>query len=468
MNHLDFEKTQLFTNKAKEARIDSPSSSGPPSMPSVSPPPVKPVVKKLSKEEKILLATGGVLTLGLGAIVIVSMTDDDVVPVEAVNAPQSPIQAPIIETENATTPEKPVVELPTSPVVHEPKHTKPHQSVHDNQHALIDIPDELTVATKVTDDMSFDDAFKTARTEVGPGGLFVWNDTYYGTFNEREWENLPEAKKNAWIGAVEPIIDPHVPEEASITGDNHVIIADRGEIIWTGIDKDGDGIAEVLTARVQGQSPIVMIDNDKDGKLDTRYFLNSATGKVTSTPIEQTRMEMKDINEIPQIEAGSSFFITNDVTIQDSAQMPVTILEENGAYMVGIDLDNDALVDIISLNKDGENPVVAMDMDNDGRIETSFIYDADQQMVVAMETEPMESMIISEQAEFSEEAQITDNEDSSDDDDTTDGQHHNHHTSNNYAHTDSANEEDTPYEEAENAPAIYFNHESEAADDFVA
>ena len=48
------------------------------------------------------------------------------------------------------------------------------------------IQDEATVETteileahSVTDDMSFSEAFATARAEVGPGGAFVWHGQVY-------------------------------------------------------------------------------------------------------------------------------------------------------------------------------------------------------------------------------------------------------------------------------------------------
>ena len=115
--------------------------------------------------------------------------------------------------------------------------------------------------------MPFDTAFNTARSEVGPGGLFVWNNTYYSTFSESEWKSLPDTQKENWLQATEDILEPTVPEPDQLASDNHVVVAERGEITWTGIDKDGDGIAEILIAHAKGGSPIVMMDTDGDGML---------------------------------------------------------------------------------------------------------------------------------------------------------------------------------------------------------
>ncbi|AXE21771.1 hypothetical protein DR864_28255 (plasmid) [Runella rosea] len=455
MNPIDFEKTQIFANKAKAAATPPSPPLVPqmPSVPQVAAAKSKPNVKKLTKEEKILLATGGVLSIGLGAIVFASFSDSVVaVPVVATTT-TLPDTAPVIETEPTKTPDKPI----TTPAPH---HTVPtHHTAHSNStangtaHSLIDIPEEPQVSDKVSDEMSFDEAFKAARNDVGPGGLFVWNETYYGTFSESEWESLPEAKKEQWITAVEPVIDPIVPVEDPIAKDEHVVIADRGEITWTGIDKNGDGFAEVLTARVQGQPPIVMMDADNDGMLDTRYFLDTTTGQVASAPMEQTVMEMSDVNDIPQIEAGSSFHNAHYENTRGNEDIAVSIFEKDGIYLVAIDMDGDALMDIFSLNADGEQPFVAMDMDNDGQVETGYVYSSEHNMVVSSENEPMEPFAIPPQELFGEETYTADadidmDDDTNDDDDSADQ----------YAQSDTHG----------NTEENYFNNQSDAADDFVA
>lgn len=454
MNPIDFEKTRIFANKAKEASIPqaSPAPAGP-SVPQLQTPSAKPTIKKLTKEEKILLAAGGVLSIGLGAIVIANMMEGG--EPEVITETEKPVvEAPIIEVDSSNEPaieHKPAVVKPLPPV-HPPAPVKTDPV----SHSLITIPEDPQVSETVTDDMVFEEAFKVARNEVGPGGLFVWNDTYYGTFSESEWEGLPEAKKDQWITAVEPIIDPQIPEPDPIVGDEHVVIADRGEIIWTGIDKNGDGVAEILTARVQGQPPIVMMDTDNDGRLDMRYFLDTNSGLMASSPMEHTVMGMNDVNEIPHIEPGSAFHTANLEDTRGGEEVPVSILEENGSYIVAIDTDGDALVDILSMNQDGKQPFVAMDMDSDGRVETSYTYNTEQQIMVSLANQPMEPMVLMEQEELPDENYTADTEvDTVEDEDV--------------AEEDSKME--TTDEYAANRPPdsdeMYFNNHSDAADDFV-
>ena len=49
---------------------------------------------------------------------------------------------------------------------------------------------EVSVASSVSDDMSFSEAFTAARTEVGSGGVFEWRGNIYSTFTEDEWNGM--------------------------------------------------------------------------------------------------------------------------------------------------------------------------------------------------------------------------------------------------------------------------------------
>ena len=57
---------------------------------------------------------------------------------------------------------------------------------------------EVPVAHGVNDDMSFTEAFNTARTEVGPGGAFEWHGNIYHTYNQTEWDNMSADDKAAF------------------------------------------------------------------------------------------------------------------------------------------------------------------------------------------------------------------------------------------------------------------------------
>jgi len=58
------------------------------------------------------------------------------------------------------------------------------------------------MATTVSDDMTFEDAFAAARDEVGAGGVFTWHDNVYGTFTTDEWEAMTPQEQMDYFAAV--------------------------------------------------------------------------------------------------------------------------------------------------------------------------------------------------------------------------------------------------------------------------
>ncbi len=55
---------------------------------------------------------------------------------------------------------------------------------------------DTEIATAVNDDMSLEEAYASAREEIGAGGVFVWNGSVYGTYDEEEWNTLSEDQQN--------------------------------------------------------------------------------------------------------------------------------------------------------------------------------------------------------------------------------------------------------------------------------
>lgn len=55
------------------------------------------------------------------------------------------------------------------------------------------------VASSVNDGMSFNEAFATARSEVGAGGCFVWHGNVYGTYYANEWNSMSAAQRDEFV-----------------------------------------------------------------------------------------------------------------------------------------------------------------------------------------------------------------------------------------------------------------------------
>ena len=55
---------------------------------------------------------------------------------------------------------------------------------------------------EVSDDMSFDEAFASARKQVGAGGVFEWRGKLYGTYYKNEWDAMSQADKDQYAANV--------------------------------------------------------------------------------------------------------------------------------------------------------------------------------------------------------------------------------------------------------------------------
>lgn len=411
MNNLDFEKTQIWAKNLASNPVPPVSSIPKPSVNFQKPTFEfkKPVLRPLTKEEKITLAVGGALAIGLGAIVISSLSEDEIV-----KDPVAPVQADLTAPKLDLHTSQPVAKQETPEPVHNvpPPRPMPKREPHEpaaqtpkkeEQHALLEIPETPEVATTPKDEQTFIDAFNAARNEVGPAGVFAWRDTYYSTFTEKEWESVPEEKQEKWLNSAQPIIDPEVQNVQPVAQQvaeqpaeqQHVIVAERGAVTWTGIDKDEDGQAEILVAKINGQSPMVLMDTDGDGLLDTRYDYEASSGKTYASAIDPISMNAAEIEQLEIVPVGPDMgFFNQAKNDQTTETLPVSIIEEGNAYVVSLDSNGDKTVDAITYLTDERGPIVGLDQDNDGQIEMGYVYDSESQKITFQETAPLEELII--------------------------------------------------------------------------
>lgn len=89
----------------------------------------------------------------------------------------------------------------------------------------------ITVATGVTDAMSFNEAFAIARSEVGAGGAFEWRGNVYGTYYAEEWNNMTPAEKSdfynhfSWNNIDSPSVNGATYTEVASNNDDIEIVS---------------------------------------------------------------------------------------------------------------------------------------------------------------------------------------------------------------------------------------------------
>jgi hypothetical protein len=133
--------------------------------------------------------------------------------------------------------------------------------------------DTVPVATSVTDDMSFGEAFSAARAEVGPGGAFEWHGNVYGTYTAEEWNAMTPEEHQAynehfnWAG---------VETSADTADDTHDIVVDvdpavdttqDGDVEILGVIHDSDSGANFGVTAIDGQE-VIFVDVDGDMTFD--------------------------------------------------------------------------------------------------------------------------------------------------------------------------------------------------------
>lgn len=134
----------------------------------------------------------------------------------------------------------------------------------------IDEPSIVSVrVSEVDSDISFGEAFASARAEVGPGGVFYWHGGIYNTYTAEEWNSMSISEKNEFAQLVRPEIKPHYvntptdeyPDVVIHNADDDVIITDNSSVddgdvhivgyanvhghLAVGLDTTGDGDADI-------------------------------------------------------------------------------------------------------------------------------------------------------------------------------------------------------------------------------
>ncbi len=133
----------------------------------------------------------------------------------------------------------------------------------------------LGIATTVTDDMSFSQAFAAARAEVGAGGAFEWRGDVYSTYYAEEWNNMTSeeiAEYNShfhWANnASEPV---EVPFDEPIESyydidyaENYNVVESEPEVEFLGVEQ----LEVNVGGAIIDNQEIVFIDIDNDEVFD--------------------------------------------------------------------------------------------------------------------------------------------------------------------------------------------------------
>ncbi len=188
------------------------------------------------------------------------------------------------------------------------------------------VDEEISMATTARDDMSFSDAFATARDEVGTGGVFEWRGNLYSTFTAEEWNNMTPAEHKEYASHFD--WSSHEDNSAHYVAQETHHIHQEDNVAHEPM-QESEPSHDVIEASLTGES-------------------------VAST--ENTEVAVIDSHE-PEVEVLG--------VIHDS---------ESGANIGGMLVDDQAVF-VIDVDNDQVFDVMASDLNHDGQLERDEVVD---------------------------------------------------------------------------------------------
>lgn len=134
----------------------------------------------------------------------------------------------------------------------------------------VTIHTDAPFADEVNDSMSFSEAFKTARAEVGAGGIFEWHGQLYNTYLKEEWAAMDKGDRAEFFASIDKDFLPGDEEKEAeiikIVNDDPKQIDDNEDIVIVEDDNDGpNDDDEIVVVEPSDDDEIVIVDNDQDG-----------------------------------------------------------------------------------------------------------------------------------------------------------------------------------------------------------
>lgn len=153
---------------------------------------------------------------------------------------------------------------------------------------------------EVNDDMSFSEAFASARKQVGAGGVFEWRGKQYGTYYKTEWDSMSQAEKDRYAANVfgtssskssststqEQLQHDISPENLADNSQSSVSGEDiKGELVGvqTVTDENGNPMT-IVAAKINGHNS-VFVDADVDGYVDVAAMDANADGALDDNEV---------------------------------------------------------------------------------------------------------------------------------------------------------------------------------------
>lgn len=252
----------------------------------------------------------------------------------------------------------------------------------DEHHPVDNIPEKEDVAPAplaetVEEDMTFSEAFASAREELGSGGVFVWNNNAYSTYNKEEWEALTPEELAEYRDSLNAAEAEHEELQGldNDYGNEEIAEVDTAE---TENSSQASGEAEVQPSATTEEAPSVAVESPVVENIEPPL----ADVEVEPVGSDNTYQVDVEANTIPEEEpTGEPTYEVEYDTNSDGEVDFTAIHNEEGALegveLNQVDLDMEAnavlgddpdIVDI-DIDNDGQVDAVGLDLDQDGKID---------------------------------------------------------------------------------------------------
>ena len=112
--------------------------------------------------------------------------------------------------------------------------TPPPNPSEGGEEVEITIHTDAPFADSVNDNMSFGEAFKAARSEVGAGGIFEWRGNLYNTYIKEEWDTMSAQEKAEFFASIDEEFlpgDEEKEKEIITILNDHPNVDDKEDIV---------------------------------------------------------------------------------------------------------------------------------------------------------------------------------------------------------------------------------------------
>ena len=183
-------------------------------------------------------------------------------------------------------------------------------------------PETVSVASNVSDGMSFGDAFAAARAELGPGGMFTWHGNSYSTYTAEEWDNM-SAGERADYGR---LVAPHVQFDNGHYGGHHTAHQTVHHVHEHVVHEVADDVAQVEPAETAAAATATATAAAQPAQEEPTAEM---TGKSDQVDIDLSKVRLVEAEEVETFDdvdtvVGRGFVDGHDAMFHD--------LDNNGIF----------------------------------------------------------------------------------------------------------------------------------------